>query len=58
MKKTLTPHEVADFFRVSKRTIQNWVNEGVLQATTSKPLRISRESILFVLSESTTPSED
>jgi excisionase family DNA binding protein len=30
----LTPAEVADRLRVSKRTVRRWVNDGKLQAVT------------------------
>lgn len=45
-KNSFNIHEVAEYFRVSKRTIYLWINKGMFETTgKGQKLRISTESI-------------
>lgn len=49
-KANLTAQEVADFFRIERRTAYYWVEKGLLKRSTPKgcALRIPRDSVIFL----------
>lgn len=53
MKELLRPEEVADIFRVSKRTVYNWCDEGVLDSKQiGGVVRITTISVKTILKSS------
>lgn len=52
-KALLRVDEVADFFGVTKKTIYNWINDGVLPANKiNGVIRIPREIVKSLMDES------
>jgi excisionase family DNA binding protein len=52
-KELLRPDEVADIFRVTKRTVYNWCDEGVLDAKQiGGVVRITSVSVKTILKSS------
>lgn len=54
-KALLRVDEVADFFGVTKKTIYNWINSGVLSASKIRGvIRIPRAEVQTLIDESGT----
>ena len=53
-KQLLTPQEVAEFLRVSVRTIYSWVDQGKMEVyrMPGKSIRIRRDVVISILTES------
>ena len=53
-KDLLRVDEVADFFRISRRTVYHWIEKGYLRAVRvpGEPLRVVKDSIKDLLARS------
>jgi excisionase family DNA binding protein len=48
----MTLDEVADYFRVSRRTVENWVREGVIRAIrVGGIVRVRRDELEIAVTE-------